>query len=451
MEPKKAVHPEDIKIQKELQRQTARMQQRRLGRPDTDGTQRVITDLDLLAVEQLSKSLASAPSTVKSTELLQIFQKRQDQLRHMTPETIWQGFQILRSRKLTARLEMVDWHRLLQHLVGRTPFTTFTPPEDRQRAFAVLKEIKQCGRVPDSYIYASLIRAVKDDMKQIDAVVSYVKSQYQKASASNGLSDISGIRVQKSTLITQSLLVTIAESYLHRADKTTNPSAVIDLYEQAFKYEIKPSAELCIIVLEACKFRKDEVTVNKVHDWIAGRAKQDLMQMTPAVYTALVEGHGVCGHWEAVERLFDRLERSGLDIPAECYRTYIRALAHLNKPHVMTLMHQRMDKKQMTVHDDVYALVARAYAILGRREELVQRVHKRLVYRLDHPDKYNGVIKTGVYKSVVEAYALLGDCEGVKRAWHDWKRARGFESERERKIAEEAREERRKRVEEAEK
>ncbi|KAJ3045701.1 hypothetical protein HDV00_007827 [Rhizophlyctis rosea] len=427
-----AENPHDEDVRNDIRRQIALFRERRQQaqkKSEKASTARVISDHFAVAMEKLAKQLSTSPSSVSSDAILQTVKDPKDPLRHMTPDSVWDVFGIIQRRNLIARLELVDWHRLLQNLVGPVVYDQPSLPHTRERTLAVLKAIKQSGRIPDAYVYTCVIRGIKDDIRQVRAVHQFIRDGFA------GKKDVgatkSQVVVQKETLISRTLLSTLAHAYLDRADKKPSPGDVIKMWEESKGYKIQPSEEFCVLVLRACKANANTSSdlTNEIHYYAKGRAKAegDSFKMTEELYVALIEAHGACKHNEAVERLFDEMEKTTFDIPFGVYKAFIKALAPLGKPHVIALMQPRMDRKMMNLDDECYAIFARSYGILGWREELVQRVHKRLQYRLRRPEKYEGPIRMRVYEDVLEAYAMLGDTEGVELAYEDWKRARAIE------------------------
>ncbi|KAJ3161067.1 hypothetical protein HDU86_007686 [Geranomyces michiganensis] len=242
-------------------------------------------------------------AVLSTTELLGWITDKANRLRDVDADTVHALFAELCKRRATRALQLQDWHRLFQNLVGRTPFLHPSPPNDRQRGIQALKEMKQCSVEPDSFVYACLLRAVKDDVKEVEAVHAFIKKK-QKTLLGNA-------RPVYNDKVCRTLLAV----YLRRAKGSPMIARARAVWQDMRDFLIVPSRDTYCGLLEAFStgshgVQPDLQAVIKISGFMKLNAPNRTLD--PVSINALILAHAACSHFKAVLKLADEMRERKL-------------------------------------------------------------------------------------------------------------------------------------------
>ncbi|TPX72198.1 hypothetical protein SpCBS45565_g00449 [Spizellomyces sp. 'palustris'] len=362
--------------------------------------------------------LEADPKSVPTSILADYVRNKDNILQYLTSDITYLIFEELVSRGETRQLRLIDWHRLLQRLVGSRPFDMPSDPQDSKRATAVLREIKSCGINPDAFVYACLYRAMKDDVRKVHAVHDFVMKSIR-----------SNTTPESCTLATDRSFRTLLAVYLRRPKYPLYLHRARDLWNDMKDAGITPSFNLCLAFLEAYRLHDSKVDVDakgviKVHRILSTLKKEKRMEQIAT--DALMIAHDACGHREAVKRLFDEMSWQGLKPGFTAYKLYLRAVPdHSSTNGVQSLpirTYERMKKNNIALDDECFRIVSLAYAAAGDRAG-VANMHSTLRTDLTKAGMELTVVPTSrSYDALVEAYSRLKDWESALGAFAELKK-----------------------------
>ncbi|KND00803.1 pentatricopeptide repeat domain-containing protein [Spizellomyces punctatus DAOM BR117] len=374
---------------------------------------------------KFAATLEADPKSAATAILADYVRNKDNILQYLTSDITYLIFEELVSRGETRQLRLVDWHRLLQRLVGSRPFDMPSDPQDSKRATAVLREIKRCGINPDAFVYACLYRAMKDDVRKVHAVHDFVMNSIR----SNSLP-------QSCTLATDRSFRTLLAVYLRRPKYPLYIHRARNLWNDMKDAGITPSFNICLAFLEAYRLHDSKVDVDskgviKVHRLLSTLKKEKRMEQIAT--DALMIAHDACGHREAVKRLFDEMSWQGFEPGFTAYKLYLRAVQdHLPTNGVQSLpirTYEKMKKNNMALDDECFRIISLAYAGAGDRAG-VANMHSALRTDLANAGRELTVVPTSrSYDALIEAYSRLRDWESALGAFVELKKLNTSKSE----------------------
>ncbi|KAJ3268740.1 hypothetical protein HK104_005287 [Borealophlyctis nickersoniae] len=398
--------------------------------------------------EDIERKLSNPNVTIETKVFTDGIRDRRNVLQYLSLDAVWLIFETLKSRGATRQLILADWHRLIHRFIYH-PLCSPTPPETPHRSFEILKEMKRCGVAPDAFMYSSIIRACKDDIKKVDHIRKFVlklaeeaQNDAQKDASSPSapssssssssllpslsfLSSSTRARVAHTTtpLISDKFFLTLLGVYLRPVNGFKYVEKAASLREDMRKFGMQPNVDASMAFLEAFGALGDAGGVASIHAGLIHRRISGLKWGTRE-YEALMVAHDGCGNFKAVERLWTTVLEKKVPFGFPACKSYLHALAHFNDNAKIANLHRYMDKEKIPYDDDCMAVFAHAYAQLGNVSELTQRVRKRLERRLTSHERKREKMEWKVLEKVLEAYALAGDVEGVEQTFEVLRRAR---------------------------
>ncbi|KAI8817170.1 uncharacterized protein EV422DRAFT_542722 [Fimicolochytrium jonesii] len=294
---------------------------------------------------------------LSTDELVSWTREKTDWLRNLSPETVHTVFTELKSRKATRQLRIEDWHRLMQHMLARTPFTQRNPASYPARAVAVLKEIKHCSITPDPLMYAFIFRAMKDHEKKIEEMHRFLF--VDNRATPPALDSYSG-----------KCWRTILAVYLRRPTAHRLLTEARDLWRLLRQAGIQPDKLTCHAFLEAfasqrlterVKVARDPKGVAEVHNFMQFTASE--RKLDPVSADAVMAAHDACGNDKSVVNMFEaRTERERVKLGVVAYTTAIRAAHRLGKHNMVLRLYLQMQREGITPNDDCFGFAALALA-----------------------------------------------------------------------------------------
>ncbi|KAJ3140988.1 hypothetical protein HDU90_007011 [Geranomyces variabilis] len=359
-----------------------------------------------------NEGLAAKVATLPTSELLGWVSDKKNRLRDVDSDTVHIVFTELCKRGATRALQLQDWHRLFQNLVGRTPFSHPSPPSDRQRGIQALKEMKRCSVEPDGFVYACLLRAVKDDLKEVEAVHSYIKKK-QKTSPGTARS-----------VYNDKVCRTLLAVYLRRARGSPMVARARAVWQDMRDFVIVPSADTYCGLLEAFSaggsgVQPDLQAVVKISGFMKLNAPNRTLE--PVSIHALILAHTACGHHKAVLKLADEMRERKLPLGFSHYKAIMKAHVAEFSPMLAIREFVSMQSQGIRADDECCELALRSYAA-SRNPGGVTKIHRLISAALARPsypsDEATGtmpgdIITARSYLALIEAYRALNDARSA--------------------------------------
>ncbi|KAI8918216.1 hypothetical protein DFJ77DRAFT_286680 [Powellomyces hirtus] len=359
-------------------------------------------------------------------ELLGWVTDKSDRMRNLSSDTVHLLLTELIAHGATRKLQLHDWRRLFQHLVGRTPFKTLSPPDTARRGIWALKEMKQCSVEPDAFIYACLIRAVKDDVKEVVTLHTFLKKRYRTLLGILGVTPVLSDKVFR----------TLLAAYLHRANTPPYLARARSLLTDMKDLHMAPSTETCLGFLEAystyhATVERDSASVVAMHSRMKVNAKNRVLEGR-ACY-GLLAAHDACGHYKAVVKLVEQMREQGVPLRFSAYKRYMKANMHEHLPRIVIRTFHEMQDSGLGADDECYALMMDAL-VMGQDAAGIAAAHEELRAQLvpgagsdaqqEAATRLQGKVSVKAYDALVIAYCKLGKWEKALEAYKELKELR---------------------------
>ncbi|KAJ3184606.1 hypothetical protein HDU87_004009 [Geranomyces variabilis] len=367
-----------------------------------------------------NEGLAAKVATLPTSELIGWVSDKKNRLRDVDADTVNVLFTELCKRGATRALQLQDWHRLLQNLVGRTPFSHPSPSHDRQRGIQALKEMKRCSVEPDGFVYACLLRAVKDDVKEVEAVHAYTKKKQKTLSGT------------ARSVYNDKVCRTLLAVYLRRAKGSPMVARAHAVWQDMRDFVIVPSVDTYCGLLEAFSatgsgVQADLQTVVKISGFMKLNAPNRTLD--PVSIHALILAHSACGHHKAVLKLADEMRERKLPLGFSHHKAIMKA--HVNGFSPMSAVREfvSMQSQGIGPDDECCELALRSFAA-SRNPGGVAKIHRLILSAVAHRSNPNdeatgatpgGVITARSYLALIEAYRALNDARGAIAAYMELK------------------------------
>ncbi|KAJ3019115.1 hypothetical protein HKX48_002358 [Thoreauomyces humboldtii] len=356
-----------------------------------------------------------AENRVSQDEILAWITDKHDRLRGVSSSTVQKLLDGLVIAGNLRKLKLEDWHRVFQHLVGRTPFDQPTPSEDPTRAIRALGQMKKNGVEPDPFIYMCLLRAHKDDIRRVEEIRRFLVKTHTDAPEGSA------------SPFSDKLVRTLIAIYLKRARKPLHLTLARNLWDALGSLGVTPSVTTCKGFLEAfysftSSVPQDPQGVSNVHSKMKFNA--DNRTLDGAANLAAMAAHAACKNHKAVLKILDLMREQKMPITLSGYKNALYSYREMNLPRSVTYTFVEMSEVVGLEPDDhCYEHLLWAYARMWK-EESIAKVHhlvRKVVTPHSESTAPNGPVTIRTYARVCEAYSNVDDWKRALRTYYELK------------------------------